>query len=488
MEGWPAHVPPGDDLSPNHYREMAVSVPFVSIQIGPESLIDEGVEHVLDDIKHRASCNAALISTHSFAHGTIARPPDAIHPGHGKRVAPGERWLGGAYIPVDPQYYRFTRLQPQRPAEAEAREIDVLDACLGPARDRGIRVYARIAENAVNNTAIPQVVPGYVHALAIDHTGRRTSSPCLNNADYKGWYLGIVEELVKRYPAIEGICIGMEGRGPLHFTITQGAAGRCFCAVCAQIARDRDVSAERARAGFAALAGFAKQALQGRPRDGYFVEFFKLLLRHSEVLAWEQLYYDAKANLRRELYGAIKAIDRTKLVGWHLWHTITFDPLLRAAETFDEMPEYADWIKPAIYHNSGGARAKSHLQSLQRTVFGDLSERGALEVFRLALGYPELPAWEELEHGLPASYVETETRRVVQAVQDAIPVYPGIDVDVPVGRGIESDYHRSEPDDVYAAVRAAFAGGAQGIVISRKYSEARLENLDAVGAAVRSLQ
>ena len=77
---------------------------------------------------------------------------------------------------------------------------------------------------------------------------------------------------------------------------------------------------------------------------------------------------------------------------------------------------------------------------------------------------------------------------MVQTVRGEIPVYPGIDVDVPVGRGMQEDYHRSTPEDVYAAVRGAFAGGAGGIVVSRKYSEARLENLDAIGAAVRSLE
>jgi hypothetical protein len=251
---------------------------------------------------------------------------------------------------------------------------------------------------------------------------------------------------------------------------------------------ERDLSAERARAGYAALADFAARSHRGRPRDGHFVDFLKVLYRHPEVLGWEQLYYDAKAGFRRELYGAIKAIDPTKRVGWHLWHTITFDPFLRAGETFDELPEYADWLKPAIYHHSGGLRTKGHVESVQRTLWGDLTAEATYALYAAALGYQGLPEWVRLADGLPASYVETETRRVVEAVRGEIPVYPGIDVDVPVGRGLTEPARRSQPDDVYAAVRAAFAGGAQGIVVSRKYSEARLEHLDAAGAAVRSLQ
>ena len=214
--------------------------------------------------------------------------------------------------------------------------------------------------------------------------------------------------------------------------------------------------------------------------------FWRVLLRHPEVLAWEQLYDDSKANLRRELYGAIKALDRTKQVGWHLWHTITFDPFLRAGERFDELPEYADWIKPAIYHNSGGARTKANIRTLRRTVWGDLTDAQALAFHERTLGYAGLPDWDALEEGLPASYVETEARRAVTAVGGAIPVYPGIDVDVPVRPEISARWHRSGPADIGAAVRTAFAGGAAGIVVSRKYSEARLENLAAVGDAVRA--
>ena len=83
----------------------AAGEPFVSIQIGPESLLDEGVEHVLEDVRRRAACNAVLVSTHSFAHGTIGRPPDALHPGHGGHARPDEPWLGGAYVPAEPRYY-----------------------------------------------------------------------------------------------------------------------------------------------------------------------------------------------------------------------------------------------------------------------------------------------------------------------------------------------------------------------------------------------
>jgi hypothetical protein len=60
-------------------------------------------------------------------------------------------------------------------------------------------------------------------------------------------------------------------------------------------------------------------------------------------------------------------------------------------------------------------------------------------------------------------------------------IWPGLDVDVPTG----ANSKKAEPDDIYAAVRAAFDGGAHGVLLSRKYSEMRLSTLRAAGKAVR---
>lgn len=43
------------------------------------------------------------------------------------------------------------------------------------------------------------------------------------------------------------------------------------------------------------------------------------------------------------------------------------------------------------------------------------------------------------------------------------------------------------PEDVYQAVKATFEGGAHGIILSRKYSEMRLDNLRAAGRAIREV-
>ena len=63
-------------------------------------------------------------------------------------------------------------------------------------------------------------------------------------------------------------------------------------------------------------------------------------------------------------------------------------------------------------------------------------------------------------------------------------IWPGIDVDIPTA----ATSKKTQPSDVYDAVKAAFAGGAHGVLLSRKYSEMRLDNIRAAGRAVRELK
>jgi len=86
--------------------------------------------------------------------------------------------------------------------------------------------------------------------------------------------------------------------------------------------------------------------------------------------------------------------------------------------------------------------------------------------------------------GFSASYVQRETRRSVDAVSGhPVQIWPGVDIDVPAEKG-ES---QCTPESVALAVKAAFAGGAQGIILSRNYAEMKPENLSGAGQALREL-
>ena len=62
-------------------------------------------------------------------------------------------------------------------------------------------------------------------------------------------------------------------------------------------------------------------------------------------------------------------------------------------------------------------------------------------------------------------------------------LWPGIDLDVPTGQ----THSKSKPEGVRDAVLAAFKAGADGVILSRKYSEMKLANLAGAGDAVKQL-
>jgi hypothetical protein len=85
---------------------------------------------------------------------------------------------------------------------------------------------------------------------------------------------------------------------------------------------------------------------------------------------------------------------------------------------------------------------------------------------------------------LSADYVRRETQRAVAGVRDSrTRIWPGIEIDIPTGENEK----KTTPADVYGAVKATFEGGAHGIILSRKYSEMRLDNLRAAGRAIREV-
>jgi len=61
-------------------------------------------------------------------------------------------------------------------------------------------------------------------------------------------------------------------------------------------------------------------------------------------------------------------------------------------------------------------------------------------------------------------------------------LWPGIDIDIPTA----ADQSKSTPEGTKNAVAAAFQGGADGVILSRKYSEMKLANLRGAGDAIRA--
>src|SRR6266487_4617624 len=248
--------------------------------------------------------------------------------------------------------------------------------------------------------------------------------------------------------------------------------------------RAAEIDLDRAREGYLALERWATALRAGqRPTDGAFVTFWRLLVKYPELLAWERLWNEGLNDTYRDLYRLAKRVAPDKGIGWHIWHNNSFSPFYRAEQDYAEFARYSDFLKVVMYNNCGGPRLAQYVRNAHATLFADLTPEQVLDFTYGVQQYRERPLDRIAADGLSADYVLRETCRAVAGAGPRLRIWPGIDIDIPTG----ANDKKTQPEDVYQAVRAAFQGGAHGVLLSRKYSEMKLANLRAAGRAVREL-
>ena len=82
----------------------------------------------------------------------------------------------------------------------------------------------------------------------------------------------------------------------------------------------------------------ARRRAGKRPVDGHYVTFWRILLRYPEILAWEQFWHDDLRETYAAMYQKVKSIKPEVLVGWHIWHNISFSPFYRAQQDLRSSP------------------------------------------------------------------------------------------------------------------------------------------------------
>ena len=218
---------------------------------------------------------------------------------------------------------------------------------------------------------------------------------------------------------------------------------------------------------------------------GCFVEFWRLLAEYPEIIAWDRLFDYGKHQVLAEVHAAVKAVRPGLQVGFHIEHVNSFNPIFRATRSYAELAQKADFLKIVVYNNCGGERYVHFIENVGSTVFRDVPRAELMRFNNHLLGYAEEKDIAELaKAGLSPDYVARETRRALAGVQGRCQVYPGIDIGIPTGK----ESRQASPDDTYAATKAALDAGADGLILSRKYSEMRLANLAAAGKAARDAQ
>ena len=454
------------------------------MQIGAISFADEGVEPVLDILVEKAGVNALFLATHTFDNGTGGRQvPGWPLPDHGVQ-AYDEDFRGGNYATTHERYYRTTPIGDFAAPKRDSAGWDIVERVLPSAQARGVETYCWINENPYS--PISSYLDNFALVSEIDPWGRRTGTPCFNNPDYRNWHLSLIEDYLKSYD-IDGVAWAWERQGPLGNLIGGGWNTRgvgCWCSHCIRRARDRGSDPEQARRAYVAASDYFTRARAGiRPTDGYFVEFWRLLLTYPEILAWERFWTDGLQDMWAEIYGLSHAIAPETKVGWHLMHLNTLSPFHRAEHDLAHIAKLSDFIKVAMYHVIGGSRFRRWVSALHETIFRDAEPEETYRFLYRILGIDEGEWSDLLQSGFSGEYVRRETARALRGVDGGCEIWPGIDIDIPV----EGEVREATPEDVTLAVVAAFEAGAQGVVLSRKYSEMRLANLAGVGEAIRRL-
>jgi hypothetical protein len=494
-------VAAGLDLQPSSAHaqaapgQAAAAKPMIGFQAEVPYLLEYGITRFLDDVQTRASVNTLFLHSNLF---------EASWAGLDKAANPN-----GNFATAHPEYYRDIFMQPQGLGAGDLNLPEAMQKITAETKRRGIKIFSWMEED----NRPPPKITGMDRLYEIDLYGRRTGGhpggPCLNNPYFRNLISATIEDSIKGYE-VDGLQRGSERQGPLgnalgawhHGAKSDPGRTSCFCEYCAAKAAKQGLDVNRAKAAYLALEPYVRAGRAGqRPRDGYYVEFWRILLRHPELLAWETFWSDSMREMQREFYAKVKSIRPEIQVGFHVWQNISFNPIYRAEQDYRPYTEFADFVKPALYDNPAGERMTSFVDSLTQNIFGDLSHEQLLEFEYSVMDLKE-KTYKEIvspsESGRPAApgenaprgrtferfsgdYVYRETKRAVAGVA-------GSKTQICPGLGIDVQLKNSTPESVRDAIQAIFKAGGTGLVVSTSHATMRPENLSAVGATLRELK
>jgi hypothetical protein len=456
-----------------------VDTTMIGFQAEVAYILQYGIARFLDDIQTRASVNVLMLH---------ADPFEASWAGLDRAASPA-----GNFAVAHPQYYSDVFMKPQALAAGDFNLPDAMEKITAETRKRGMMVFPWMEED---NRARPPI-KGMDQLYEVDLYGRRTAGhpggPCLNNPYFRNLISGQVEDFIRSYD-VDGLQRGSERQGPLgnalgawhHGAKSDPGHTSCFCEYCQAKAAKLGIDFDKVKRAFLALEPFIRNGRAGkRPRDGYYVEFWRILLQHPELLTWETFWSDSMRQMQREFYAKAKSLKPDVQIGFHIWHNIAFNPMYRAEQDYQPYTEYADYLKPVVYDNCAGERMNSFVDSLTQNIFGDLSKQQMLDFEYRVMDLKE-KSYDETNSSraaqrFSADYVFGETKRAVDGVA-------GTKTRICTGLGIDVQEQNSTPQSVRDAVAAVFRAGGTGIVISTSHAAMKPENLSSVGATLRELK
>ena len=457
----------------------------VGIQIGTESFVDEGIEQTLDILQEKGAVNTLYVSVFTYDRGIHGRP-GRDWPDHGIAESDSFRYHGGNYATPHPEFYKNTRIKGELLKAPDFGDLDILEKVIPAARRRRMRIFASVQDGFNYPDDVTIFKEFYEETLG----GQKSGAMCFLAPDVREFWKATCVDLCTSYD-IDGILLFNERGGPFlnalgasHNQSIQSSRVTCFCEHHRKAAQARGIDIERVKEGYRKLDTFVQGSLSNkRPVDGYYVEFSRLMGAYPEVYAWNQLFDMGKSQILSDAYNAVKGVNKNQQVGFHIEHVNSFNPFYRATRGYADMAKIADFLKVVVYNNCGGERYANFIRNAGSIVFRDVPTEEIMRFNNYLLNYSEKEASMDglAKAGLSADYVYRETVRAMNGVQGRCDILPGIDINIPVGRNSRVQ----SPEDAYAATLAAFKGGAQGVILSRKYSEMMLANLEGAGRAAR---
>ena len=151
-------------------------------------------------------------------------------------------------------------------------------------------------------------------------------------------------------------------------------------------------------------------------------------------------------------------------VGWHIWHNNSFSPIYRAEQDLSELSKYSDFLKMVMYHNCGGERMASYIESVGQTIYGDISKQLLLDFEYSVMNYRG-HGIEEIAYTGPVERlrVTRDETRPARPCGKTTQIWPGIDIDIPTA----DNQSKSTPQGTKDAVSPRFEAGAPGVFLSR---------------------
>jgi len=234
----------------------------IGIQIPAVSFVDEGVEQVLDIVQQQGRVNTLFLTTFSYTLGTAGRQerPGEL-PDHGLQVYDTyDTFQGGSYTALGPRVRANSPIPASALRAPELGDFDVLSSVLPPARKRGLKCYAFIADN------IKLTLPQAEKVLERGIDGKPLRNVCFNNPHYKQLILSLIADTIRSYP-LDRVMWRSERMGAFG-NVLEVSANRtglgCFCEFCQDKAKRLGVRVEKAKEGLLALQKFVDATKAGK--------------------------------------------------------------------------------------------------------------------------------------------------------------------------------------------------------------------------------